>query len=422
MAKTIKTDPLNPMLNCAKFPTFPEVFPLFGLKAESEKMLHLDMLRFLAATSIVFFHWRPMWVGLGPALGVSRNSSSWISGNLNFMDLSVDLFFVISGIVMFKIYSQRLFTLADFRIFLRRRVARLYPLHLLTLAALVPIGIAIRYFHFHVDHPNVYDLRGLIPNLTLTQSIPSALLKIFAPNTFNAATWSISAEMVCYILLPLLLVAQRFRFWLPALIGFSGILLNTYVNGNWNWTAEWTVGYGAFRALPSFMFGVSLGASSPKLARIPIPEHLLVLFLGIFFASGWLGTPRAFLLLNIYLIAIVACAADASGITARWVRKLAPLGTLTYSIYMIHGPLGSFTLNPLSKRLSRSAASSHSGIAGIAIDAALIAMYPVLLSISYLSYRYFETPARRWLSGSKSIRVAPVPTAQSNLVTESPVA
>src|SRR4051794_14289188 len=69
-------------------------------RPESERYLHLDLLRFAASLSIVLFHYRLLMAG--PA--------GWSVGFLDLapLRLAVDLFFIISGIVMSELYRGRL--------------------------------------------------------------------------------------------------------------------------------------------------------------------------------------------------------------------------------------------------------------------------------------------------------------------------
>ena len=62
------------------------------LKPESEKMLHLDCLRLIAATGIVLLH------GVGRLEGLQLDLGSF--------RLFVDLFFVISGYVIWSVYMD----------------------------------------------------------------------------------------------------------------------------------------------------------------------------------------------------------------------------------------------------------------------------------------------------------------------------
>jgi peptidoglycan/LPS O-acetylase OafA/YrhL len=88
-------------------------------KAPTLVLRSLEGLRLVASLGIIVYHFVP-----------------YASGGLAAEDrlaLFVDLFFVISGVVIAHAYTGRINSFGDYRDFLQKRVARLYPLHLATL-------------------------------------------------------------------------------------------------------------------------------------------------------------------------------------------------------------------------------------------------------------------------------------------------
>lgn len=85
-------------------------------------------------------------------------------------------------------------------IFLRKRFARLAPMHYLTLGAYVAIGLAAPALGLSLSEPEKYDLACLPANVAFLQSTMAC------PHlSFNFPSWSISAEMICYLAFPLVL-------------------------------------------------------------------------------------------------------------------------------------------------------------------------------------------------------------------------
>ena len=77
--------------------------------------------------------------------------------------------------------------------------------------------------------------------------------------TFNFPSWSLSAEMFCYLLFPLVaLIAQRRKEAVIALVALTAL-----ANSLWVWAAgttpwaDWINQGGAFRALPAFNLGMA---------------------------------------------------------------------------------------------------------------------------------------------------------------------
>ena len=107
--------------------------------------------------------------------------------------LGVDLFFVLSGFVMAMVYGPW-FTQAKpgrgqaYCVFLLRRVARLWPLH----AAI--IGLVVAGWAYDRSH---ISTRWVAANLALIQGWGFSA-------EINPPAWSISTEMLAYLLFPLL--------------------------------------------------------------------------------------------------------------------------------------------------------------------------------------------------------------------------
>ena len=234
------------------------------LKAESGAMLHLDVLRICASFAIVCYHWRD-------ELTSSVFRQDMIMKATGGLSLPVDLFFIISGFVMFKIYAKRLSTRVQIGEFLQRRIARLYPLHVATFLFYLLLGIAAGILHLTLGHPENHQWQGILPTLLLIHSFP------FCQHlSFNGPSWSISAEMLCYLTFPFVLWLTRQSRFFPFAI--SSLALGLLVSGthSWSWT-EWTYNFGCIRAVCPFVFGVALGANPTLLDTIPRPRLLLSL-------------------------------------------------------------------------------------------------------------------------------------------------
>src|SRR5262249_45566496 len=92
------------------------------------RMSTLDGLRGLAALLVVFFH-----IGWPNHL----TDNNFVRNGY----LAVDLFFILSGFVIFKIYAESIRSVGDFRSFICLRFFRVYPLHFATLGFLVGVEL-----------------------------------------------------------------------------------------------------------------------------------------------------------------------------------------------------------------------------------------------------------------------------------------
>lgn len=184
----------------------------------------LDPLRFFAALSVLAFH-------LGDLAGLALPQSlpgAWFRAGF----LGVDLFFAISGAVIFLSIvrlvrkSQTSAHAGDWRrSFLQRRVVRLVPLYLLTsilFIALVQPAILAR------------DGLGF---LLFTQLLFVSNLFASTHGVINGPTWSLGVEMQFYLLMALLgpWLLKR-RVWQPLVL--AGVLAMAWRFGVLQWIAR----------------------------------------------------------------------------------------------------------------------------------------------------------------------------------------
>jgi peptidoglycan/LPS O-acetylase OafA/YrhL len=338
-------------------------------------LLHsLEGLRLVSSLGIVAIHMLPH-VGLRP------------SGEFS---LFVDLFFVISGIVIGNLYSGAIGSAGDYRLFLRRRLARIYPLHVATLLFYVLIGIGVTRYHLRVDDPSRFDTAQILPNLLLVQAwFPDGRL------SFNFVSWSISAEFFVYLLFPLIdwLVARRVAVGLAMVVLL--LVLGIFV-------AEWGFGTRLYdlrwncappRALPSFAFGVWLSRVAPRIAPAIRPALLQTVFVAsaLAMAAGMLLDLSGYAVLAaVYVLVTTAYLCDLRGIAtvAAW-KPLSDRGYLTYSLYMLHVPVTTVFISFVFPRLI--------GTTPAAQFVSVLLALAILFGASWASFRWFENPLRKLL-------------------------
>lgn len=343
------------------------------LRAESDELLHLDALRFIAALGVVFYH---IWevLKLEPVDALGRLVTS--------LNLFVDLFFVISGFVISWVYAGRIRTTGDYGRFMHKRVARLWPLHLLLIAGFIGL-----YFLSSAlsDGAKPVSFECLGPHLLMLQGTG-----ICSVPMFNFPSWSISAEMFMYALFPVYaVVARDWRVGLVAvLLVCLGLTLASPGPRPW-W--EWTHDFGVLRAVPGFLLGMVLYGLRGRLAQIPASRQLVWVVLALFFVAAAAGLPKGGVLLPlIYILAAVGIAADMRGPTAL-VRALGPAGQLTYSIYMWHVFL-------LAVITSSTVLGLLGNPQGNSLLLAVTALMGLIFPVAYGSLFLIEKPARRWVS------------------------
>jgi peptidoglycan/LPS O-acetylase OafA/YrhL len=114
--------------------------------------------------------------------------------------LMVDLFFVMSGFIIYHVYGMNFKTKLmkeALREFFVARFARTYPLHFFSLLLLILLTLLLAPSG---TYPNMMEYPSAIPaNFFLLQSFHT--LHIY---TWNIPSWSISAEWAAYALFPVI--------------------------------------------------------------------------------------------------------------------------------------------------------------------------------------------------------------------------
>jgi peptidoglycan/LPS O-acetylase OafA/YrhL len=358
-----------------------------SLQHDSHHTRHLDGLRIVAASAVVVLHYAD-YLKDQPA-GRFMVDHSW------HFNLFVDLFFVVSGFVIARQYFDRVGDAASTARFLWRRIARIYPLHLATLAFYVAIAVALHYGLARGDNAARYPFSDLPAQLLLLHAFDGARL------TFNFPSWSLSAEMFCYLLFPLVAaVAARRKALIIALVVLPAIANSLYalLAGTEPW-ADWINKGGAFRALPGFNLGVACYLFRDRIAGWPVMPGLFVGSLAAFILLGWLLSPMA-ALIAVYAIALLAIQSDCGGRSTLFSRLgFERWSELTYSCYMLHIPVATVVLTFGARLLSPAVPDARLLLAPVAIV--------VLAAASVISLRYFETPLRRYLTSAYDRRFAP---------------
>jgi peptidoglycan/LPS O-acetylase OafA/YrhL len=373
----------------------PEQYGFRDLQDSTIATRHLDGLRIVAASAVVVLHYSD-YIKDAP-FGRFMVDHTW------HFNLFVDLFFVISGFVIASQYLGKAGSPAAVGRFLWRRLARIYPLHLATLAFYIVIALALHAGVARADNPARYPWSDLPAQFLLLHAIDGARL------TFNFPSWSLSAELFCYVLFPIIvLMITRSRRAILMLVALP-LLANTIfalTAGTEPWP-DWINQGGAFRALPAFNLGIACYLYRDRLASLPMVPGLLNMALVVFVLFGS-NLPIGVALGAIYLIALIAIQHDLSGRTTLFARLgFERWSSLTYSSYMLHIPIATVVFGLLGRFIAPLIPGGRVSLVPVAIA--------ILAIASHLSLRYFETPMRRILNDaydrivSTRIAAAPLP-------------
>ncbi len=350
----------------------------------TQRYRELDSLRGIAALCIPVFHAQALFNG--------RQYSFF-----NWAYLCVDLFFILSGIVLTQAYEKRILAgTITFGQFLRARVARMGPMHWATLCF-----VAVVFFI-------AYRLTG---NAMMASSRPvyNFILNVFFLHNvglsdglyFNQAAWTISVEMAVNVMWFLLLVKCRPPTWaFAAIIAFLSVYLvqtqgykmaMSYVNYDRIFNAAlmrcivgFSIGVIFHRVLLARSGTIRITTLMPMnfaslgllgLAAIGFYFHDAKSFEGIDYIGVFLIFPA--------LIYFALMEGSWIGFALRG-RALVWLGERSYSIYMVHLPI--WYLIPTMVRVGgHDLPTPLKGFAFLAVT----------LLVSEVTYRLIEMPARR---------------------------
>lgn len=346
------------------------------LVATSGEMLHLDTLRFLAALGIVFHHSKEFM--LSPA-ATERSEG---------LALFVDMFFIISGYVISYVYFDRIDDLHSYGRFLKKRIGRLFPLHLLTLFLSAALYAGFAALQLPSRHTPSFSPLCIADTAILLHSF----IHCGNDHYFNGVSWSISVEMIMYIGFPIAIILARnvkhrdvfFIVTICAAIVLGlvhryGVDLSIH-----DWTNNL---HPLLRGLFGFGVGVALFRLRHRIKRLT--PHIFILSAGFLaiVAAMLAGLSPLLILALIIVVVTGAVARDNYATAIPIVMRIAPLGQLTYSIYMWHWLFILVFINIVGDKLMKGS--------GVVIAVLSLICYSCIFITSLLSFQLFESPMRR---------------------------
>ena len=299
--------------------------------------------------------------------------------NLHF---AVDIFFVISGFVL--AHSNYYATsLSDNKVtgfeFTLKRFARLYPLHLLTLLIMCFIN-AINQRDMQLTDFAQHLL--LIQNWGLTP----------IDNGYNFPNWSISVEMWCSLLFFAIVAVVKNRKIMAILSGISVLGVSLF-QPQWIMSGDYenTLGLlnvGMLRGIVGMSLGIGVYLSlqstwwKTQLQRSWVGYLCLFGLMLFLFVEVPIQNAILFYTLTYGLIAHMAIRSEFLSLLST--KIMVGLGAISYAIYLLH--------IPLYKLLQ-----TCWGDAAVKGWGGKMILLPLLLSLAYFIYRYFERSAQRWI-------------------------
>lgn len=372
------------------------------MNALRKHYLSLDSIRGILACSVALAHFN----------GNSYFKDSTIIGR---GDIYVDFFFVLSGFVIFANYRDRILNGFGIGRFMFLRLGRLYPLHFAVLMAFIVTDLFQMIVHINgaaafapFSAPGE-GIKEILANLFLIHSMHT--INTYA---FNGPSWSISVEVFTYALFAciLCLAKKYYRLTIAAISAISALVL-FFVAGELYAKLDYgflrcvygfgvgSLAYDAFEFINRKRRGCCVSQVIVNATEIFVTV-LTFIYIGLFSFDG------ASMFAPIIFFFVIIMFAYEGGIVSK-VLKTRPLifiGTLSYSIYMIHifisGKFFMFPARLLENWVGIKLTYVESnGVVMMGLDritGTLLEVFYliVVIACSWISYRFIEEPFRKY--------------------------
>ncbi len=237
----------------------------------------LDSLRFIVASLIILHHFQ----AAGPLPLAEAIHPVFERGGF----LLTNFFIIDSGYVLMRVYGGAVgrgaMSPTDFFL---KRFLRVYPAHLIMVAALIALILVSGAVGMAPRNPEWFAWDQLPAQVLLVQSFG-----VYGGLGWNAPTWSISALIGCYLAFPWILRGlKRLGPWSALAVGV-GVYL---VANELTWALldypvyQMPLKYGFLRGLPLFFLGMCLALVSEKVWVAPK-------------LAGWIGVAAALVLAGV---------------------------------------------------------------------------------------------------------------------------
>lgn len=280
----------------------------------------LDALRFIVGALIILYHFREASPIPLPQLHPVFDRGF----------LLTDFFIIDSGYVLARIYGDRLATgQASLRAYARQRLLRVIPAHLVVSLILVLIVGGAALAGITPSNPRWFDWSQLPAQVLLVQAwgVPGG-------QGWNAPTWTLSALIGCYLLLPW--ICRALWRWPPVVVVIGAVILVLAADvAALLWLGDpiyrLPMHYGILRALPLFLLGVAAAFYGSRVYVAPRLAGAIGVAAAV--ALVILQALGAFSLLSLGLMTVIIWAAGAVPVR-RPSRLVEHLALMSFSMFL----------------------------------------------------------------------------------------
>jgi peptidoglycan/LPS O-acetylase OafA/YrhL len=318
--------------------------------------------------------------------------------------LMVDLFFVLSGFVIFNAYAEKINSGLDLVRFQFLRLGRLYPVHILFVVLFLLFAIAkylvvlkAGYVGARNDSLNEFSAYSILLNLFLLQTV----IPVDQNVSINPPAWSISVEFYTYLIFGfIVLLFHKFKNYIFCLLAIVSILILAL-----NFSGE----YGSIIRCFAGFFSGCITASLIKKIDFQCSKYasallmlLMILFLqikSVLIQNTVVSYDVIIYFLSSILIASIVINPNGFLNIVLKNKLLAWFGLISYSLYMSHLFIIHIVASFFKFFLHRPDIKMPDGtwlpsLTGVETCIAFIVSFSLTLLFCHLIFKFIEKPMR----------------------------
>lgn len=336
----------------------------------------IDGLRAIAVLSVIFYH----------------AGFSYFPGGF----AGVDIFFVISGYLITSIISREISSNSfSFYKFYERRARRILPALFFVVAACLPLAwLLMLPDQFKEFGKSIISVSLFSSNIFFWSSTD-----YFSPDSESNPllhTWSLGVEEQFYILFPVLMVAtagKLIKYRSIALLSIiaASLALSEYMWRNYPSANFYLLPTRAWELLSGSIIAISTSQNRTKITIHPVFYEtlsalgLLMILISMTLLDSSTPFPSIYSILPVVGCILVIVFAKSNTIAGKILsfRPLVYIGLLSYSAYLWHQPAFAFFRMHFYE-----ATTKH-----------YVAIIIIVFAMSYLTYKFIESPFRRRSTG-----------------------
>lgn len=316
----------------------------------------VEPLRGLASLAVAWYHFTNG--------GSLLPEGSWIRASGQYCWAGVEVFFVISGfIIPYSLWCGGYHLRSDFGRFVAKRVIRLDPPYLVSIAIILALGYVSAMAPGFAGKPMSVSAPQLFAHL--------GYLNAFLGYAWlSPVFWTLAIEFQFYLLMAVVFAAFASRSVLIRLTALATFIASSFVIRQ----PEFVFSYGG-------LFSVGILTFQKRVGLWATPQYLALLSIASL-ATGYTLEP---------LIGVVGAATSLiiCFVNLKKRTPIAFLGAVSYSLYLLHVPIGGRVVN-LGARFAH-----NLPLQIVVLAAALATSY----FAAWLMYRFVERPAQQWSAG-----------------------